>query len=157
MHGTFFCLLFAVNTWDVKLDGYVELVLFELQQTKHSKAQQHDLLPLLQSFMCLICKLIDQYWIKVLNFSLIRVQEMSNNRLKNELGSRETEGCDVSSGNETGLVLQLLWFVTSFIPENFHLNRRLRKFNYSCLFAIIIHQNFSKKQKEKKKEKWSVK
>lgn len=103
--------------------------------------------------MCLICKLIDQYWIKVLNFSLIHMQEMSNNRLKNEPGSGETEGCDVSSGNETGLVLQLLWFVTSFIPENFHLNRRLRKLNYSCLFAIIIHQNFSKKIERKKKRK----
>lgn len=49
------------------------------------------------------------------------------NRLNNESGSQETKGCAVSSGNEAGLVVQLFWFVASFVQQNFHLNRRLRR------------------------------
>jgi len=58
------------------------------------------------------------------------------NRLNNDLGSQETKGYAVSSGNEAGLVVQLLWFVTSFVQQNFHLNRKLRRCNYSCYFTI---------------------
>lgn len=35
-----------------KMGGYIELVLFELKQTKHSKAQQHNLFCLQFSFLC---------------------------------------------------------------------------------------------------------
>lgn len=54
------------------------------------------------------------------------------NRLNNELGSQETREGAVSSGNEAGLVVQLLWFAASFLQQNFHLNRRLKRCNYSC-------------------------
>lgn len=74
-------------------------------------------------------------------------------RLNNELGSREIKGCAVNSHNEAGLVPQLLWFVASFLQQNLHLNRRLKRYNYSLWFAIIINLNFSKKKNNKNWEK----